>query len=250
MNINHRDEAERLLASADTSIAAALEGSLPIEDQQHAAVLTGILTNRAIGHALIAQGQTAAADVSSLRHAIHTYRFALIRQVAEGLTLSTGDEAHRHARGLAHYLASVDLDINDEVEAYIEDLGWGDPRDAWLCPTDRRAKWDAEMPNPWAASPTEDADTVARREQALKAEPSAWERLGHEIRKARERRGMSRRALSEAADVSVSSIQNAEDGRAPVGRWPQSLNRITEALGMGPGAALDLVLEDQSKSQQ
>jgi len=150
MSINHRAEAERLLASADTSIAAALEATLPIEDQQHAAVLTGILTNRAIGHALIAQGQTTSADIASYRHAIHTYRFALIRQVAEGLALSEGDEAHQHARGLAQYLDSVDLNIDREVDAYIEDIGWGDPRDAWLCPTERKAKWDAEMPNPWA----------------------------------------------------------------------------------------------------
>ncbi|MFF4489481.1 hypothetical protein ACFY0F_23780 [Streptomyces sp. NPDC001544] len=156
MSINHRAEAERLLVSADTSIAAALEATLPLADQQHAAVLTGILTNRAIGHALIAQGQTTAADVSSLRHAIHTYRFALIRQVAEGLALSEGDEAHQHALGLAQYLDSVDLNIDREVDAYIsDDLGWGDPRDAWLSPTARRAKWDAEMPNPWADTPTE-----------------------------------------------------------------------------------------------
>lgn len=156
MNVNHRAEAERLLASADTTMAAALESSLPIEDQQHAAVVGGILTNRAIGHALIAQGQTTSADVSSLRHAIHTYRFALIRQVAEGLALSEGDEAHRHARGLAQWLDSVDLNIDREVDAYIEDIGWGDPRDAWLSPTARRAKWDAEMPNPWADKPEPD----------------------------------------------------------------------------------------------
>ena len=161
MSIDHRAEAERLLASADTSITAALEATLPIEDQQHAAVLTGILTNRAIGHALIAQGQTTAADVSSLRHAIHTYRFALIRQVAEGLALSEGDEAHQHALGLAKYLDSVDLNIDREVDAYIEGIGWGDPRDAWLCPTERKAKWMAEPTpwssgtDPWAATPTD-----------------------------------------------------------------------------------------------
>lgn len=153
MSINHRAEAERLLASADTSIAAALEAKLPLADQQHAAVITGILTNRALGHAMLAAGQTTAADVSSLRHAIHTYRFALIRQAAEGLALSEGDEAHQHALGLARYLDSVDLNIDREVDAYIEDLGWGDPRDAWITPTARRAKWDAEHPNPWATDP-------------------------------------------------------------------------------------------------
>jgi hypothetical protein len=154
MTVNHRAEAERLLTSADTAMAAALEKDLPIEDQQHAAVLTGILTNRALAHASLTAIQAPAADISSYRHAIHTYRFALIRQVAEGLALSTGDEAHQHALGLSKYLDSVDLNIDREVDAYIDELGWGDPRDAWLCPTDRRAKWDAEMPNPWADKPT------------------------------------------------------------------------------------------------
>lgn len=150
MSIDHRAEAERLLAAADTAIAAALKKELPIEDQQHAAVLTGILTNRALGHASLAAVHAPTADVSSLRHAIHTYRFALIRQVAEGLALSEGDEAHQHALGLAKYLDSVDLNIDREVDAYIDQIGWGDPRDAWLNPTARRAKWDREMPNPWS----------------------------------------------------------------------------------------------------
>ncbi|NUU21744.1 MAG: hypothetical protein HOV68_09555 [Streptomycetaceae bacterium] len=155
MSINHRAEAERLLASADTTMAAALEDSLPIEDQQHAAVVGGVLTNRGLAHAMLAAGQTTNADVASYRHAIHTYRFALIRQVAEGLALSKGDEAHRHARGLAQYLDSVDINIDREVDAYIEDIGWGDPRDAWLSPTARKTKWADEMPNPWADEPAQ-----------------------------------------------------------------------------------------------
>ncbi|MEU8829416.1 hypothetical protein [Streptomyces sp900116325] len=160
MSINHRAEAERLLASADTSIAAALEATLPMADQQHAAVLTGVLTNRALGHAMLAQGQTAEADTATYRHTIHTLRFALVRQVAEGLALSEGDEAHGHALGLAKYLDSVDLNIDREVDAYIEELGWGDPRNAWLTPTERKAKWMAEPTpwssgtDPWAAKPT------------------------------------------------------------------------------------------------
>jgi hypothetical protein len=155
MTINHRAEAERLLASADTSIAAALEQTLPLADQQHAAVLTGIITNRALGHAMLAQGQTAAADTAAYRHTIHSLRFALIRHVAEGLTLSEGDEAHQHALGLAKYLDSVDLNIDREVDDYIDDLGWGDPRDAWLSPTARKDKWAAEMPSPWDDTPSQ-----------------------------------------------------------------------------------------------
>jgi hypothetical protein len=149
VSVDHRAEAERLLSSADTAIAAALEKTLPIEDQQHAAVLTGILTNRAIGHAMLAQGHAPAADVASYRHTIHTLRFALIRHVAEGLALSEGDEAHGHALGLAKYLDSVDLNVDQDVDAYIEGLGWGESRDAWLSPTARKAKWAAECEPPW-----------------------------------------------------------------------------------------------------
>ncbi|NUS81854.1 MAG: hypothetical protein HOY75_03625 [Streptomyces sp.] len=154
MSINHRDEAEKLLSSASTAMVAALEKELPLGDQQHAAVLAGILTNRALSHAMLTQGQTASADITAYRHLVRTMRFALVRQVAEGLALSEGDEAHAHALGLAKYLDSVDLNIDLEVDAYIEDIGWGDPRDAWLSPTARRAKWDAEMPNPWDPAPT------------------------------------------------------------------------------------------------
>ncbi|MEU3283202.1 hypothetical protein [Streptomyces antibioticus] len=149
MSINHRAEAERILASVDTAIAAAFEKDLPIEDQQHAAVLGGVLTNRGLAHAVLAAGQTTTADVASYRHTIHTLRFALIRHVAEGLALSEGDEAHGHALGLAKYLDSVDLNVDQDVDAYIEGLGWGESRDAWLSPTARKAKWDAECEPPW-----------------------------------------------------------------------------------------------------
>ncbi|NEA52356.1 hypothetical protein [Streptomyces sp. SID10815] len=152
MTTDHRAEAERLLGAADTAIAAALEKTLPLEDQQHAAVLTGVLTNRALGHAMLAAGQITAVDVASYRHTIHSLRFALIRHVAEGLALSATDEAHQHACGLARYLDSVDLNIDREVDAYIDSLGqFSDPRDAWLNPTARRAKWDAEMTSPWGS---------------------------------------------------------------------------------------------------
>lgn len=151
---DHHAEAERLLAAADTAIAAALEKDLPIEDQQHAAVLTGILTNRALGHASLAAVHATTVDVSSLRHAIHTYRFALIRQVAEGLTLSLTDEAHQHALSLAKYLDFVDLNIDREVEAYIEEhVGSGYMADAYEAPSARNAKRLKE--NPWGGRSTE-----------------------------------------------------------------------------------------------
>jgi hypothetical protein len=156
MSINHRAEAERCASKASY-----------LSDAGHPynPKMTDFYLRLATVHATLAAGQTTSADVASYRHAIHTYRFALIRQVAEGLALSEGDEAHQHALGLAKYLDSVDLNIDREVDAYIEDIGWGDPRDAWLSPTARKDKWAKEpLPwgpdgDPWAAKPTT-ADTT------------------------------------------------------------------------------------------
>jgi hypothetical protein len=139
MSINHRAEAERHLQTAARHLT-----EYP-QDMRIAEVAAWI----GQGHAALAAGETTAADISSYRHAIHTYRFALIRQVAEGLALSEGDEAHQHALGLAKYLDSVGLNVDREVDAYIEGLGWGDSRDAWLNPTARKAKWDAELEMPF-----------------------------------------------------------------------------------------------------
>ncbi|MBT2429395.1 hypothetical protein J7F02_28215 [Streptomyces sp. ISL-112] len=95
--------------------------------------------------------------------------------------------------------------------------------------------------DPWAASAPQEGAT-SRREQALKADQAAWLMLGRAIRRERETQQLSRRALSERAEVSEKAIQTAEEGRVPASRWPQSLNRITTALGMGSGAAEDIVL--------
>jgi hypothetical protein len=152
MSIDHRTEAERCASKASYTN----EAGRPYNPEA-----TDFYLKLAQVHATLAAGQTTAADVSSLRHAIHTYRFALIRQVAEGLALSEGDEAHQQARGLAQYLDSVDLNIDREVDAYIEGIGWGDPRDAWLSPTDRKAKWMAE-PTPWSSGTDPWADEPAK----------------------------------------------------------------------------------------
>lgn len=146
MTINHRAEAERCASKASYTS----ESGRPYNPEA-----TDFYLKLATVHATLAAGETAAADVASYRHTIHGLRFALIRHVAEGLALSEGDEAHQHARGLAQYLDSVDLNIDREVDAYIEErLAWGDSRDAWLPPTARRAKRDAEMPDPWAGQPS------------------------------------------------------------------------------------------------
>jgi hypothetical protein len=150
MNIDHRAEAERRL------LMAWEEDSTP-ERNAH-------LVAEAQVHATLAAGQTTAADTASYRHTIHTLRFALIRHVAEGLALSEGDEAHQHARGLAQYLDGVDLNIDREVDAYIEDIGWGDPRDAWLSPTARKDKW-AKEPLPWGPDADPWADKPTPTEQ-------------------------------------------------------------------------------------
>ncbi|WP_330173048.1 hypothetical protein OG875_05215 [Streptomyces sp. NBC_01498] len=151
MNTNHRTEAERHLSRG--SFVSSPDRAHPTDP-----VATDFHLRMAQIHATLAAGETASADTASYRHAIHTLRFALIRQVGEGLALSEGDEAHQHAAGLAEYLDSVGLNIDREVDAYIDGLGWGDPRDARLSPTDRRAKRDA-APGPWdvKADPWADA---------------------------------------------------------------------------------------------
>ncbi|MGQ4343512.1 hypothetical protein [Streptomyces sp. SAS_275] len=148
MSVDHRAEAERHLSQG--SFITGPERAHPVDS-----VATDFHLRMAQVHATLAANQATTADVSSLRHTIHTLRFALIRQVAEGLALSAGDEAHQHAAGLARYLDSVDLNIDAEVDAYIEGI-WGDPKGARLSPTERKAKWAAE-PTPWDVQPTPEA---------------------------------------------------------------------------------------------
>ncbi|MEU8902129.1 hypothetical protein [Streptomyces mirabilis] len=152
MSTDHRAEAERLLASADTASAAALETSLPIEDQQHAAVLTGILTNRAIGHALIAQGQTASADASALRAALIVWRDIVSHAVAWNLAFAETDEQHEPWLNLAQRLEEAGLDIRADVDRITPDFG-KNPQGVWKPPTVQREEHlrsCAEMPTPWS----------------------------------------------------------------------------------------------------
>ncbi|MET9012271.1 hypothetical protein ABZX74_15335 [Streptomyces olivaceoviridis] len=152
MSINYRAEAERHASKASYTS----ESGRPYNPEA-----TDFHLRIAQVHATLAAGQTAAADVAAYRHTIQSLRFALVRHIAEGLALSDGDEAHQHARGLAQYLDSVGLNVDQEVDAHIESLGWGDTRDAWLNPTARREKWDRQAAedakrlfggrDPWAA---------------------------------------------------------------------------------------------------
>ncbi|MFJ6487030.1 helix-turn-helix domain-containing protein [Streptomyces californicus] len=67
-----------------------------------------------------------------------------------------------------------------------------------------------------------------------------WVRLGHAIEAARDAKGMTQVALATAADVSESTIQNLEAGKARV-RQPPSVKKVEAALGWAPGSA-DAVL--------
>lgn len=67
-----------------------------------------------------------------------------------------------------------------------------------------------------------------------------WVRLGHAIEAARDVKGMTQVALAVAADVSESTIQNLEAGKARV-RQPPSVKKVEAALGWTPGSA-DAVL--------
>ncbi|CAL9370837.1 hypothetical protein [Streptomyces sp. enrichment culture] len=153
MTINHRVEAERLLASADTSIAAALEATLPLADQQHAAVLTGIITNRALGHAMLARDEEQAARTSDMRDALrllrgreYDVRKVVSAHIAKALTSRDADR-WKAGRELAQALDTADCNMDDAVDAHLSDDGW-DPRSAWKAPASA-----VRSDDPWAATP-------------------------------------------------------------------------------------------------
>ncbi|WP_329143587.1 hypothetical protein OIU91_06315 [Streptomyces sp. NBC_01456] len=153
MTINHRDEAERLLRSADTAIAAALEKDLPIEDQQHAAVLTGILTNRALGHATLARDEEQAATSVDLRDANqllrrrdYAMREAISAHIAAALT-SKNPERWKAGRDLARDLDKADANIDKAIDSFVCDAGY-DPKTAWNGPGEAQS-----FSDPWAATP-------------------------------------------------------------------------------------------------
>lgn len=72
---------------------------------------------------------------------------------------------------------------------------------------------------------------------AMNRDPEAWARLGRAIRSERGRYGWSRKQLAKASGVSEAAVQNAENGRVPVRRWPQTIARIERSLGWHPGTA-------------
>lgn len=74
----------------------------------------------------------------------------------------------------------------------------------------------------------------------MKWSPEDWARLGSQIRRSREERGLSRKKLSELSGISEKSIQLTEEGRVPT-RWPKSLHVLEDALGWAPGSVLDVL---------
>lgn len=81
---------------------------------------------------------------------------------------------------------------------------------------------------------------------AMRWSPDDWARVGRQLRTWREAEGLSRRELSDVAGVSEKSIQLAEEGRVPKGRWPQSLTAMERALGW-PAGRIEAMLDASDK---
>lgn len=172
MPTDHRAEAERLLASTDLSLAAAFEKDLPVADQQHAAALTGILTNRALTHATLARSEEHAAQAADMRDALtllrrrdYETREALSAHIAEALT-SDNIDRWKAGRDLAKALDGVDANLDNLIDARLEDNG-RDPKSAWNGPAATRP-----VDDPWPADPQIEKDAAFRQtvtEQIIRA---------------------------------------------------------------------------------
>jgi helix-turn-helix protein len=68
-------------------------------------------------------------------------------------------------------------------------------------------------------------------------DPEGWARLGRAIRGERDRYGWTRAQLAKAAGVSTRAVQDAESGRVPIKRWPQTVAAVEVSLGWHPGSA-------------
>jgi hypothetical protein len=158
VSINHREEAELLLSRLDTTMAAALEKDLPIEDQQHAAVLTGILTNRALAYAALARDEEQAARTADMRDALRLLRgreYDVRKLVSTHIAKALASrEPNRWKAGLelAKALDMADCNMDDAIDARLSDDGW-DPRSAYKTPASLVAADD-----PWAPKPDITAD--------------------------------------------------------------------------------------------
>lgn len=75
----------------------------------------------------------------------------------------------------------------------------------------------------------------------MNRDPHAWERLAKALASTRKAEGMRQSDLAAKAGVSLGSVQNAESGKPPEKRMPQSLYPIVKALGL-PETWIDDVL--------
>ncbi|MEU8839991.1 hypothetical protein AB0D97_12790 [Streptomyces roseus] len=143
MTINHRAEAERHLSKASF-----MTGDGPSATPVNPAAADFHLRAAQV-HATLAAGETQAMDTASHRATIIAYRYALVRQIAEGLGLSETDEAHQHAKGLGRHLDDIGHNLDTEVEHYLTKYVGMDSKTALKAPSVRRAERDA-LPDPWA----------------------------------------------------------------------------------------------------
>lgn len=142
MTINHRAEAERHLSTASYKTGDG-PNDMPINP-----AAADFHLRMAQVHATLAAGETQTADVASYRATITAYRYALVRQIAEGLGLSDTDEAHQHAKGLARHLDDIGHNLDTEVEHYLTEYVGMDHKTALKAPSVRKAERDAD-PSPW-----------------------------------------------------------------------------------------------------
>lgn len=78
----------------------------------------------------------------------------------------------------------------------------------------------------------------------MNRDPQAWARLGKAIAAKRQAEGLRQEDLATKAGVALGSVQNAEAGKVPKARMPQSLYPIVKALGL-PDSWIDDVLADR-----
>ncbi|MER7813865.1 helix-turn-helix transcriptional regulator [Streptomyces sp. NPDC096153] len=71
----------------------------------------------------------------------------------------------------------------------------------------------------------------------MNRDPQAWARLGKALYQSRQAQGLTQEHVAEQAGVSVASVQNAEAGKVPKSRMPQTIPAIARALGFAAGAA-------------
>lgn len=146
MTINHRAEAERHLSTASYKTGDG-PNDMPINPAAAAFHL-----RMAQVHATLAADETRAVDEASHRATITAYRYALVRQIAEGLSLSDTDEAHQHAKGLAQHLDDIGHNLDAEVERYLTEYVGMEHKTALRPPSVRKAER-ADLSNPWDAEP-------------------------------------------------------------------------------------------------